>query len=89
MEENGQTSFSGRALPAALPSTACVRMHKGSRAKRGKEERLLASFAGQIIAFLKMGEWVQKRKCASGAARQMLRLCCAGALGWPWTPMVV
>ncbi len=45
---------------------------QSSRAKRGEEEKLLASFAGQITAFLKAGEWVQKRKCAKRAAPQML-----------------
>src|SRR5712692_6122202 len=41
-----------------------------SRAKQGEEEKLLASFAGQITAFLKAREWVQKRKCAKRAAPQ-------------------
>ncbi len=71
-EESAQASASGRVLPPALPSTACVRMRKPpgqSEAKRGKP---LAGFAGQITAFLKAREWVQKRKCARRAALQML-----------------
>jgi|SRR5712692_6990305 len=46
---------------------------QSSRAKRGEEEKLLAGFAGQITAFLRAGEWIQKRKCAKRAAPQMLR----------------
>ncbi len=46
---------------------------QSSRAKRGEEEKLLASFAGQITAFLKAREWVEKRKCAKRAGPQMLR----------------
>ena len=68
MEESTQASLSGRALPAALPGTACVRMLKAPGQSEAKRKSFLASFAGQITAFLRAREWVQKRKCAKRAA---------------------